>query len=248
MTHGPDHEGLDRRVDGRLGGDVRDQQSAQCARMGRHPVRRSGAVFAFCEVRSEDRDFSPKMMADSSWSHYGAQLVRLLAERGWIVLATDMKPPPSDPVATWGQSAVEYTQLDLGEVEAEAEIDRLVSRCDCVLHLGACERDTASDCIAAAARAAACAAAPATPADTTAFCGCMHLTLWCVSPLAGGRGRRPWSFAGSPGRHTAGRPRRQLLGHSVHASEAGTLRGCRPSGERREVERCSPDDVSGHLV
>lgn len=150
------------------------------------------------------------VLVTGALGHYGAQLVRLLAERGWIVLATDMKPPPSDPVATWGQSAVEYTQLDLGEVEAEAEIDRLVSRCDCVLHLGACERDTASDCIAAAARAAACAAAPATPADTTAFCGCMHLTLWCVSPLAGGRGRRPWSFAGSPGRHAAGRPRRQL--------------------------------------
>lgn len=127
------------------------------------------------------------VLVTGALGHYGAQLVRLLAERGWIVLATDMKPPPSDPVATWGQSAVEYTQLDLGEVEAEAEIDRLVSRCDCVLHLGACERDTASDCIAAAARAAACAAAPATPADTTAFCGCMHLTLWCVSPLAGGR-------------------------------------------------------------
>jgi nucleoside-diphosphate-sugar epimerase len=85
------------------------------------------------------------VLVTGALGHYGAQLVRLLAERGWIVLATDMKPPPSDPVATWGQSAVEYTQLDLGEVEAEAEIDRLVSRCDCVLHLGACERDTASD-------------------------------------------------------------------------------------------------------
>lgn len=57
-------------------------------------------------------------------------------------------PPPADPLATWG-SEVEYTQLDIGEVEAEAEIDHFVSRCDCVLHLGACESNSHLPCCAA---------------------------------------------------------------------------------------------------
>lgn len=82
------------------------------------------------------------VLVTGALGHFGKELVaRLLREKlDWMVLASDFKPPPMNPVDVWGSDApgrVQFVQVDLADSLTADAVEVLVSKAHYILHLGA---------------------------------------------------------------------------------------------------------------